>query len=618
MCGVAGIIYKKNIKQIKQINLANLKKSINHRGPDNFNYILDNNIFFYHSRLSIIDLKNRSNQPFYSNDKRYVIIFNGEIYNYKFLRKKLSALYKFKTTSDTEVLLASYIVWKEKCLNFLEGAFAFCIYDRFLNINFLARDRFGQKPLHYHINNNSILFGSEVKSLIAFGYKPKPNLNVWKEYLINGMFPEKDKTFFLNIFQVQPGEYIIIDKKLNIKKKLWYQLNKIKFKNKKFNKQKIITKFNKSVKNSSESDVEYAISLSGGLDSAILASLFKNIKKKKPICYSIGFGKNFNEFLNIKKSLNHNGLKGRLINISDRECFENIKPLIWHNEAPTGGIMQIGQTKIANIVSKENIKVLQDGTGLDEVFGGYEIHFLIYLKKLKLTNKKLFKKYFNNYLKHWKVSKKIAYEKIRKLDQNNVKTPDGYDFINKNIFKKRFLKGFKKKKINMSHAKKSMMDYVQQSKIPKNSHFKDRLGLAFGVEIRFPFLEHYLVEEGFNLNEDKLFGSGIGKNILRDIFKNHINPHLRNAYKLQLHTHQNKWFKKKIVKKFVLNLINNKKFNKRQIYDSNKVKKFFNKYLASKNNSTSLSLWQIINTEIWFQEFIDKNPLRKKPIFKFN
>ena len=617
MCGLAGIIYKKKVKNFNTINISNLKRSINHRGPDNYNYIVKNNIFFYHSRLSIIDLKNRSNQPFYSYDNRYVIIFNGEIYNYKFLKKKLSSSYKFKTTSDTEVLLASYIVWKEKCLNFLEGAFAFCIYDSFLKKNFMARDRFGQKPLHYQIKNNSVLFGSEVKSLIAFGYKPKPNFNTWKDYLISGKFPEKDKTFFLDILQVQPGEYIIIDHKLNIKKKLWYQLKKFKFKNKKINNQKILSKFYKSIKNSSESDVEYAISLSGGLDSAILANLFKKIKKKKPICYSIGFGKNFNEFLNVKKSLRFNGLKGKFINISDKECLENIKPLVWHNEAPTGGIMQIGQTKIAKVISKENIKVLQDGTGLDEIFGGYEIHFLIYLKKLKATNKKLFKDHFNNYLKHWNISKKEGNKKIKNISQNHIKTPDGYDFININIFKKKFLKNYKAQK-NISGVKNSMISYIQNSKIPKNSHFKDRLGLAFGVEIRFPFLEHFLVEEGLKLNENKLFGSGVGKNVLRNIFKNKINSDLKKAHKLQLHTHQNNWFKKKIVKKFMFRLLSNKKFNKRGIYDSNKVKSFFKSYLESKNNFTSLSLWQIINTEIWFQEFIDKNPLKKKPVFKFN
>ncbi len=261
---------------------------------------------------------------------------------------------------------------------------------------------------------------------------------------------------------------------------------------------------------------------------------------------------------------------------------------------------------------------MQDGTGLDEIFGGYEIFFLQYLKNLKTKNKQLFEKYLRNYLKHWKISRDDALAKIRGKVFQNLKTPDGYDFVNKNIFKKKFLQNYKNNIPRNNSAKKSMINYIQYSKIPKNSHFKDRLGLAFGVEIRFPFLEHFLVEEGLKLNEDQLFRSGKGKNILRNIFKKRINQSLFKTSKIQIHTNQNQWFKNKIVQKFFISLIDSKKFLKRGIYDTKEVKKFYKNYLLTENNPTSLSLWQIINTELWFQQFIDKNPLKNKPVFKFN
>jgi asparagine synthase (glutamine-hydrolysing) len=617
MCGLAGIISYKKIKKQK-INIRKLKKSLHHRGPDYSGHVFEDNIFFYHSRLSIIDLNKRSNQPFYSNNQRYMIIFNGEIYNYKFLRKKLSAHYQFKTTSDTEVLLAAYIVWQEKCLNLLEGAFAFCIYDKFLKKNFLARDRFGQKPLYYLVYKNNILFASEIKSLITLGYKPKENINVWKNYLLNGNFPEKNESFFKGVEQVQPGQFLIINKKLKIKKELWYQLDKKKLDKKSFNCKNLLLKFQKSIKNTSESDVDYAISLSGGLDSAILLNLFKKIKNRRPSSYSIGFGKNFNEFSNIKKTLRFNKLNGKLLSISVKECIDNIKPLIWYNEAPTGGLMQLGQTKIVENISKKKIKVLQDGTGLDEIFAGYEVFFLQYLGNLENKNKKLFKKHFSNYLKHWKIPRNEALTKIKSYIFQNSKTPDGYDFVNKDIFKKKFLTKFKKKTNDNHTVKNTMINYIQHSKIPKNSHFKDRLGMAFGVEIRFPFLEHFLVEEGLKLSENQLFRFGKGKNILRTIFKKKIHQSLFENKKIQIHTNQNEWFKKKIVQKFFLSIVNSKKFEKRGIYDAKKVRKFYKNYLLSKNNLTSFSLWQILNTELWFQQFIDKNSIKKKAIFKFN
>ena len=165
MCGIAGLIGKTINK-----NLINeIKSSLNHRGPDNFGeyYNYDNDyINLWHSRLSIIDLNSESNQPFLSKNEKFVIVFNGEIYNYIELKNKLISLgYSFKTQSDTEVLLNSYIEWNVKCLNYLEGMFAFSIWDKTNNTLFAARDRFGEKPYYYFNEDNFFCFASEIRTL---------------------------------------------------------------------------------------------------------------------------------------------------------------------------------------------------------------------------------------------------------------------------------------------------------------------------------------------------------------------------------------------------------------------------------------------------------------------
>ena len=156
MCGILGII-SPNIKKYTK-NLDIIKQSLSHRGPDNTNHFLSENFLFIHNRLSIIDLFERSNQPMFDRDSNNCIVFNGEIYNYIELRKDLSSKYKFKTKSDTEVLLAAYNIWGEKMLDKLKGAFAFCIYNFKSKSAFMARDRFGQKPIYFYNSSNSFIF----------------------------------------------------------------------------------------------------------------------------------------------------------------------------------------------------------------------------------------------------------------------------------------------------------------------------------------------------------------------------------------------------------------------------------------------------------------------------
>lgn len=168
MCGFVGFVKNSDTKNFDKSVILNMNRSLSHRGPDNENYFETENLSLGFSRLSIIDLNSRSNQPMKTSNNEFIIVFNGEIYNYLEIRKELTQFFKFDTTGDTEVLLNAYRHWGTDCLNRIKGMFSFCIYDKKKGILFCAKDHFGQKPFFYFYHNKKFIFSSELRSLIKF------------------------------------------------------------------------------------------------------------------------------------------------------------------------------------------------------------------------------------------------------------------------------------------------------------------------------------------------------------------------------------------------------------------------------------------------------------------
>ena len=618
MCGIAGSFGRKI--SINQKDIFNLNKALIHRGPDYQNYVREKQIFFYHARLSIIDVRNISHQPMYSNDKSLLIVFNGEIYNYIELKNKLST-YNFKTKSDTEVILAAYKKWGKRCLERLSGAFSFCIYDLKKKNIFFARDRFGQKPFFYCKNKEVFNFASEVKGLIALGYKPVSDRSSWHDYLINGQTDEKNDTFFKGVKQLLPGEFGVLDSKNNLKIEKWYDLKKKIRKNTPSYDETlntILDKLKKSVEICSRADVPVALSLSGGLDSATLFSIQNkfNYTKYSPKAYSIDFGKDFSEKKYINLTTTKYNQKSKLINFSCNDWIESIKPSIWSLESPSGGLMNCAAAKMNFQIKKDGFKVVQDGTGLDEIFGGYEYHHLMYLHEIYSKPKKNFQEHLVLFCKNWGYSKRIALSKIENLNNSLPKTIDSYDLINRKIFKKDFINSEDLDKFKIRKLKNSLIYYIQNSKIPRNNRLKDRMSMAFGLELRLPFIEHHLVEYGLGLSNEYYFLKGRSKSILRESVKGILNNSVRTAKKFSIQSPQNNWFKKKVFVEYFEDIIFSESFKSRNYYNVEIVHKMWKDYLKNKNNFTSFYLWQIINFENWHRIFIDNDPL--KNIYKFN
>ena len=628
MCAISGIIGKNldfNLNKIKKI-----KKILNHRGPDYSGHIYTKNAILIHNRLSIIDLEKRANQPFESKNKSKILVFNGEIYNFIEIKKELKRLnLRFTTNSDTEVLLMAYEKWGIDCVNKFEGMFAFAIYDLKKKKAFFARDRFGQKPIFFWKKRNKIHFASEIKGLIAAGYSPKPNLSTWFDYLYFGATDHSRDTFFKDIFQLLPGELATYDFNKGFKIKKWYNFKKIikKFKTKKINniKNEITKTSYNAVRINSRSDVPISIALSGGLDSSLLMSLSynKNFLNSKPKCYSIKFENKHSEKEYIDASTKFYNFKSNFINFRQKDFIKSIIPSIWHLESPSGGLMNSAMAKLCHAIKKDKIKVTLDGTGIDEGFGGYELHHLQYLYYLKKNKDPKFVISLKLFMKNWNIKKKAELKKINDLKKLDAKSVDGYKYVNNNILDNKFvslnknnIKNFKLDKLSKLDVKNSLCEYIQDTKVPRNCRLLDRVSMAFGVEMRFPFLEHSFLETGLKLDPKAYFLYGRSKSIVRETFKKIIAPKTRKAKKFTIQSPQNDWLRQEPMSSFILRLIKSDKFAQRGIFNKKKVLTAFAKFKKG-NSKTSFFIWQVINTEIWFQIFIDKKFDLNKLKFKF-
>lgn len=374
MCGIVGIVTKD--KKIDKI-IKNMADKINHRGPDGEGYYTNNDIALGHKRLSIIDIDNGS-QPMFSSDGKLVIVFNGEIYNYKELKKKLKD-YKFNTNSDTEVILNGYLKWGKDVSNHLRGMFSFMIYDLRDNSLFGARDYFGIKPFYYY-NEDEFMFASEIKAFLGNpNFKKEFNDKLLSSYLSFSFTPTTE-TFFKGVYNLKPGHTIYYkDGKLDIKR---YYSMEFNVKNNTYDEavNSIDKVMKDSVKHHLVSDVLVGSFLSSGVDSSYIVSLAKPSNT-----YTVGYeSKKYDETSYAKDLTNKLGIKNTNKIITKKDYFDVLDKVIYHMDEPTSDPAVTALYFVANIASKD-LKVVLSGEGADEFFGGYnyyreEVDFAFYNK----------------------------------------------------------------------------------------------------------------------------------------------------------------------------------------------------------------------------------------------
>ena len=363
MCGIAGYINYTN-KPNKKV-LKSMTDRIAHRGPDAEGFYLDNIAALGHRRLSIIDLST-GNQPMYSNDKKIVIVFNGEIYNYLELKKDLEKKYKFSTTSDTEVLIYGYREWGHSLTSKLRGMYAFALWDIDKGELYCARDTWGIKPFYYYENNNTFMFASEIKAFLDHpDFVKEFNDTILSAYLCFNSVPTNE-TFFKGVKRLEPGYQLILNKE-GLKIEKYFELE---FKETDNNLEDIAEDINKamidSVKHHEIADVEVGSFLSSGIDSSYLVSI-----SKPDHTYTVGYDNPKYDEISYAKDLTKKlGIKNTSKKINKEEYIKAFPKIMYHMDEPLADPSAIALYFVAEIASKD-VKVVMSGEGADELFGGY-------------------------------------------------------------------------------------------------------------------------------------------------------------------------------------------------------------------------------------------------------
>ena len=289
-----------------------------------------------------------------------------------------------------------------------------------------------------------------------------------------------------------------------------------------------------------------------------------NILKYKPKCYSVHFDE-YTEKNEIDISTKKYNFKTNYINFSKTDLLNIFEPITWSLESPSGGLMNCGLAKLSYIASKDNFKIILDGTGLDEGFGGYEVHHLQYLNSLNNNNSPLFENNLKMFCLNWGIDKTKVLKKISHLSNIKAKTIDGYDLTNElilsdNLKSLKHSSNINKKEFNKidDDIKNSLIEYIQHSKIPRNNRLKDRISMAHSVELRLPFLEHDLLEFALSLNTKSYFLNGKSKSVLRYAAKDYIDPRVRFKKKLSLQSPQNSWLKDGKIKEYINDIFHSK------------------------------------------------------------
>lgn len=561
MCGISGVIGGGDYSG----DLEKMLISIAHRGPDVSQTFIDKGFAAIgHNRLSIIDLSVNANQPFSDPSGRFHLTFNGEIYNYKELRAEIGSRYSFKSQSDTEVLLASFIVFGKGCLEKLNGMFAFAVWDSQEKKLFAARDRFGVKPFYYFKDEQKLCFASEIKALKTVS-NPDFSQKAWANYFCYGSYGMPEDTFYDNTKQL-PGGYYLEFHRDKLETTSWYDFpSKIEEisadKSEKEIKENYLELLLESIKFRFRADVEVGFNISGGVDSSLLLALVNKTQAVDNIkAYTFYTGDHrYDELPWVEKMIAQTKNPLQKVQFSAVEVEKYAEMVSSFQEEPFGGIPTLAYAKIFEQAGQDGVKVLLDGQGMDEQWAGYDYYLSNSGAAIQGTGKSI------------SFKPNVLQEDFRNLAE-----------------KPNYTQPFSNRLQNLQYRD------LFYTKIPRALRFNDRISMAFSTELREPFLDYRLVELAFSLPENFKIRNGVSKFLLREIANEIVPKNIRLAPKRPLQTPQREWLGEDL-KDFVGRQLSALKKSKFQDYfDHKQIQKEWTNYQNGEMQN-SFFIWQWIN-----------------------
>jgi asparagine synthase (glutamine-hydrolysing) len=636
MCGIIGAVGKVE-KGFEQ----DVLETIIHRGPNSTGIYSKDTLFLGHTRLSIQDLSENGNQPMFSDDKRYVIVFNGEIYNHLDIRRELLTNRVFKSSGDTETVLYAYIQHGEAILEKLNGIFAFAIFDNVTSEIIIARDHFGVKPLYFYNKKDLFLFGSELKSFLPF----KIDLSLCPEAAFNYisfLWSPGEKTMLKYVKKMLPGTYI----KFNIKDNIlidpisFYKLKYPSVKSDLTEEELIDALENhllKAVERQLLSDVPVGFFLSGGLDSSLLVAMARRLNPELEMkCFTIDVGDNNASIEGFADDLHYAKKVASFLNVelnivdANFDIVQMFDKMIWHLDEPQADAAPLNVLKIANLARNQDIKVLIGGTAGDDLFSGYRRHQALNIEKyIKLLPTFLVSlvrgtvKLLPSHLPVFRRLKKI----VRNLHQSPIRRQLSYFlWLPENTVHSLFSTEWKEYIKNydpFEYFYKIGKDLDKQSSdldrmlfwelktflVDHNLNYTDKLGMAVGVEARVPFLDLNLVEFSHSIPTSMKMRGKETKYILKKVAERYLPHDVIYRPKTGFGAPVRKWITSDL-QPMIDERLSIDRIEARGIFNPEAVWDLINQNKLGKIDA-SYSIWALLAIESWCMQFVDGIELYK-------
>lgn len=627
MCGIAGIIAKDEVGQTNIPNIKEATDALHFRGPDNKGVFTNEKVGLGHARLSIIDTSHGASQPFHSENGRYVLVFNGEIYNYKELRKPLSSKgINFTTSSDTEVLLYHLIVNGAEGIKDLNGFFAFDLFDRQEKTHLIARDRFGIKPLHIYEDDHQIIFGSEMKAIFQFPIQKELNHASLQMYFKFNYIPQP-YSMLKNCSKLEPGHYLEIDQSNNIYKSQYYA---VEFKNNNYQIQsyeqaqkQLREVLEESIAKRMVADVPLGAFLSGGIDSSVIVSLASKMTQNLNT-FSIGYKDEpiFDETKYAKLVADKYKTNHTVFELTNDDLFGQLNQVLEYTDEPFADSSGLA-VNILSMNTRKKATVALSGDGADEIFSGYNKHMAEFIarsgglkNKMVVAGKPI-----------WNALPKSRNSKLGNLNRQLLRFSEGVKKGNKERYwdwasllsdedSAKYLLNSKptefetnKNQILGNHL--SSTDYngvliqdVHQVLVGDMLTKVDMNSMNNSLEVRVPFLDHNVVDFAFSIPSEFKIQKGIKKRILQETFKPDLPEELFKRPKHGFEVPLLKWFNGDL-NNVIKNEYLNKDFIESQgLFKSQETEKLLKKLNSNNPEDSAATTWAFIVFQHWWKKWL--------------
>jgi asparagine synthase (glutamine-hydrolysing) len=631
MCGITGILSFNLVGKFNKIHVTAATMCLNKRGPDHQDVFIDEWVGLGHRRLSIIDTSAIAHQPMWDESGRYCIVFNGEIFNFAELRQRLEARgVSFRSHSDTEVLLKYYIAEKEKCLSVLNGFFAFCIYDKLEQSFFIARDRYGIKPLLYVFDEDKFIFASELKSVLQYGIEKDLDFTSLYTYLQLNYIPAPH-SIFRSVKKLLPGHYIKVSNK-KISTEQWYEIpynsssaesNNINYEDAKLTFARLL---DESVQRRLVADVPLGCFLSGGIDSSVVTGLAARHTSKLHT-FSIGFKdeKFFDETNYARLVAKHFNTEHTVFSLTNDDLYKHVHGILDYIDEPFADSSAIN----VYILSKETRKyatVALSGDGADELLAGYNKHAAFY----RLLNKGWKENVIVGLANVWKLFPQSRNGKIsntlRQLNRfaagvklssaerywrwagfagegavSNLLSEKSNEKVDQSLYN-----GRKTNALRFVTHQESINDILRTDTelVLQNDMLQkvDLMSMANGLEVRVPFLDYQLVNFIFSLPSAYKINSSIRKRILQDSFKDFLPAELYNRPKKGFEVPLLKWLRTEM-KSMILNDLLSPEFVSAQgIFNQTEIQKLTHQLYSANPGDVHARIWALVVFQQWWKK----------------